>query len=74
MTNLLNIIMALSSVALIGVVLLQNQGSGIGEAFGGGGGANVYRSKRGVEKGLFFLTIVLAVLLVGSILVRLILA
>lgn len=61
-----------SSVGIILTVLLQNQGSGLGDAFGGG--SNVYRSKRGLEKGLFGLTIFLAIMLVASILVRLIIA
>jgi protein translocase SecG subunit len=46
-------------------ILLQQQGSGLGGAFGGEG--NFYRSKRGLEKLLFYTTIVLIVLFVGSV-------
>ncbi|MBU1039007.1 preprotein translocase subunit SecG [Patescibacteria group bacterium] len=46
------------SLLLIVAVLLQNRGAGLGGVFGGEG--NVYRTKRGVEKGLFYATIVLA--------------
>lgn len=45
---------------MITAILLQQRGSGLGAAFGGEG--NVFRTKRGVEKGLFYVTIGLAVL------------
>ena len=48
------------SILLIIAILLQNRGAGLGSAFGGSGG--VYLTKRGLEKKLFILTIVLAVL------------
>ncbi len=47
------------SLLLSGTILVQQQGSGLGGAFGGEG--NVYRSKRGLEKFLFYATIVLAI-------------
>lgn len=49
------------SILLIITVLLQNRGTGLGSAFGGGGGG-VYLTKRGLEKKLFNATIVLAAL------------
>lgn len=48
------------SVLLITVILLQNRGSGVSGVFGGGG--NVYRTKRGLDKTLYKATIVLALL------------
>ena len=54
------IILIVLSVLIVGSVLLQGQGSGIGMAFGGD--SNVYRTKRGVERLLFRGTIVLSVL------------
>lgn len=45
------------ALLLSGVILVQQQGTGLGGAFGGEG--NFYRSKRGVEKFLFYGTIVL---------------
>lgn len=50
------------SVLLIAAVLLQTQGGGISPVFGGGG--EMYRSKRNIEKFLFIATSVLAGLLV----------
>ena len=52
----------LISVLLVTSILLQNRGSGLSSVFGGAG--NIYRTKRGLEKGLFTLTIVLVVLFV----------
>lgn len=47
------------SVALIICVLLQSRGAAVGSAFGGSG--TIYRTKRGLEKGLFRATIILAI-------------
>ncbi|QQS26667.1 preprotein translocase subunit SecG [bacterium] len=72
MIAFLNILTVVSAILIIVVVLVQNQGSGLGDAFGGGG--NVYRSKRGFEKGLFIFTIILGVIFIASILARFIIA
>lgn len=72
MLAFLNVVTIVSAILIIIVVLMQNQGSGLGDAFGGGG--NVYRSKRGFEKVLFFATIALGVIFVGSVLARLVVA
>ncbi len=48
------------SILLIIVILLQSRGTGLGSAFGGSGG--VYLTKRGLEKKLFIITIILSVL------------
>ena len=57
------------SIVLIASILLQHRGTGLGGAFAGE--ANVYRSKRGIEKFLFNSTIVLAIALVVSVLLSL---
>ncbi len=44
-------------------ILLQQRGSGLGGAFGAD--SNVFATKRGIEKGLFVATIVLAILFFG---------
>ncbi|MCA9383305.1 preprotein translocase subunit SecG [Candidatus Dojkabacteria bacterium] len=54
--NILNAIEVFLSVVLIILILLQQQGSGLGTMFGGAGGES-YRSKRGAEKLLFNLSI-----------------
>ena len=59
----LNIAQLVISVALIGVILLQAKGSGLGGVFGQAD--TVYRTKRGVERTLFQLTIALTVIFVA---------
>jgi preprotein translocase subunit SecG len=55
----LNVSQIVLAVALIAVVLFQVRGGGLGGIFGQPG--TVYRTRRGVEKLLFQLTIVLVV-------------
>ena len=56
----IQIVQMIISVALIVVILLQAKGSGgLGGIFGGEGG--VYRTRRGVEKTLFSVTVGLSV-------------
>jgi len=57
------------SVALTAALLLQVRGGGLGGIFGQAD--TVYRTKRGVEKTLFQLTIVLIVLFVAISLIML---
>ena len=55
----LQIIHIIISVLLVTTVLLQQRGSGLGDAFGGD--TAVYTSRRGAEKVLYYLTIVFGV-------------
>jgi preprotein translocase subunit SecG len=48
------------SIVLIGLVLLQAKGGGLGSMFGGDGG--VYKTRRGLEKTVYNATVVFAVL------------
>ena len=57
---ILTIAQIIIAILLIISVILQQRGSQLGIAFGGGGES--YRSKRGLEKFLFYATIVLAVI------------
>ena len=70
---LLDVIQVILAIILIIVVLLQNQGAGLGATFGGEG--NIYRTKRGPEKLPIVtmitgswpaITVVLACLFVGA--------
>jgi preprotein translocase subunit SecG len=58
----LNIAQILVSVALGIVLVLQAKGSGFGAGLGGS--TSMFRTRRGIEKTLFQLTIVLAVIFV----------
>ena len=69
---LLPIIQIILSVLLVVAILLQQRGSGLGSAFGGEG--NVFRTKRGVEKILFYATIGVAVLFFANAILTVFLA
>ncbi|MFA5076056.1 MAG: preprotein translocase subunit SecG [Patescibacteria group bacterium] len=56
---ILSIIQVILAVLLVIAILLQNRGAGMGAVFGGEG--NVYKTKRGAEKILFWSTVVLSV-------------
>lgn len=60
--NPLVLAQAILAVALIASILLQQRGTGLGGTFGGE--VTAYRSRRGIERTLFRLTILLAVLFV----------
>ena len=47
------------AILLIGAILVQQKGTGLGAAFGGEG--NIYRTKRGFEKVIFTSTIILGI-------------
>lgn len=66
MKSLFNILAAVSGVLMTIAILMQQQGSGLGSAFGGE--SNAYRSKRGAEKMLFNGTIILGVVFVLALL------
>lgn len=50
------------SITLIVLIILQAKGTGLSSVFGG---STNYHAKRGVEKTLFYLTIVVAVVFVA---------
>jgi len=62
MQTYLNVAQIVLSIALIVAILLQVRGGGLGGIFGQPD--TVYRTKRGVEKLLFQLTITLVILFV----------
>jgi preprotein translocase subunit SecG len=54
------ILQIIVAVLLIGVILLQAQGSGLSASFGGSGES--FRSRRSIEKFLLYATVILAAL------------
>ena len=67
MVNYLNIALIIISVLLILSVILQSKGAGLGGLSGADTGA-VYTARRGVERTLFRLTIVLSVMFFALVL------
>lgn len=71
MNNFFLIFEIVLGVILVGLIVLQSKGTGLGSTFGGDMG--FYGTKRGAEKMLFILTIIIAGLflltsLVGTLL------
>jgi len=55
---------ATAAIILIVLILLQSKGAGLSELFGGSV-TNIYRTKRGFEKFIYRLTIVMAILFIA---------
>ena len=55
--SLLNIAQITVSIILIILILLQQRGTALGSSFGGGG--EIYSTRRGVQKKMFWATILL---------------
>lgn len=65
--TILNIIEIVLSLLLVGLILLQTKGTGLGNTFGGD--ISFYGTKRGAERILFIATIVTAFLFLVTSLV-----
>ncbi|MEK9133000.1 MAG: preprotein translocase subunit SecG [Patescibacteria group bacterium] len=62
MRSFLIIFQIVVSSLLILTILVQEKGVGLSAAFGGGG--EFYKSKRGLDRGLFIATVVLSLLFI----------
>jgi preprotein translocase subunit SecG len=60
LTLYLNIIQIILSIALITLAVLQSRNSALGRMFGGD--SSIHRTRRGAEKTMFSMTIVIAAL------------
>ncbi|MBI2446872.1 MAG: preprotein translocase subunit SecG [Parcubacteria group bacterium] len=58
----MSIIQIIISALLIGAILLQARGSGLSSVFGGE--STFYHTRRGMEKIIFWATIILAILFI----------
>ena len=54
------------AISLIVTILLQQTGAGLGGAFGGADSMSGFHERRGAEKTLFYITIILAILFTVS--------
>ncbi len=61
------------SVILVILILLQRTDASMGAAFGGSGSESVERTRRGAERSIFQLTIVVGILFLVSILASILL-
>lgn len=58
----IRVIQIILSIAVIIFILLQARGAGLGSAFGGSSAGSVFKTRRGVERLIFNLTIVFVIL------------
>jgi preprotein translocase subunit SecG len=58
----IRIVQIILCVAVIIFILLQVRGAGLGSAFGGSSAGSVFKTRRGVERLVFNMTIVFVVL------------
>ena len=74
LSNALQIIQIIISLALIIVIILQARGQGLGSLFGGtDAGMGITKTRRGLEKTLFQITIILAALFLLNAVIQLML-
>lgn len=72
MKSLLPYIQLILSVLLVAAVLLQRTGAQVGGAFGGSDNfSSAFHTRRGLEKGLFVVTIIIGILFAVSALIGL---
>lgn len=69
--SILQIVTIVSAVLMIFAILLQQRGASLGAGFGSSG--ELFTTRRGIDKNLFEVTIILSVIFVLSILAGLIL-
>ncbi len=67
----LQFIQILTSVALIVVIILQAQGQALGGLFGGPDSMGITKTRRGLEKTLFQITVGLAVAFLANAIIQL---
>jgi len=58
-----SIALIITSIALVASIILQSKGVGLGGLTGGDAGG-VFTARRGIEKTLFYITIILSILFV----------
>lgn len=68
---ILQIITIVLSLILILIILIQQRGAGLGGAFGGDSG--VYRTRRGAERFIFRLTIIVSLLFAAAVIASVVL-
>lgn len=68
---ILQVTMIVSGILMVAAILLQQRGASLGAGFGGS--SELYTTRRGFDKNLYEVTIILAVVFVLSILAGLLL-
>ena len=72
--SILPFVQIIVSVTIIVFILLQQRGTALGSAFGGGGDGGFYATRRGIQQKLYWATIVLATVFFTLAIVNLIIS
>ena len=67
--TILQIVMIASAILMVVSILLQQRGATLGAGFGASG--ELYTTRRGIDKNLFEVTVIFAVIFILSILISL---
>ncbi len=74
LSDALQVIQIILSVAMVVVIILQARGLGLGSLFGGGdAGMGITKTRRGLERTLFQITIILGALFLLNAVIQLML-
>lgn len=73
MSLYVNVALIITSIALIASVILQSKGAGLGGLTGSDAGG-VFSARRGIEKTLFWITIILSVVFFALVITAVIVA
>jgi preprotein translocase subunit SecG len=65
MNNLFHIITIASMLLMTLLILLQTRGASLGAGFGGSG--ELFTARRGIDKSMHQMTIILAIIFIGSL-------
>ena len=71
LSDALKIVQIVISLGLVTLIILQARGTGLGSLFGGTGGGAVQKTRRGLEKTFFQMTVVLSVLFIVNAILQL---
>jgi preprotein translocase subunit SecG len=69
--QVLQLVQIIISVTLSGLVLLQAKGGGLGSLMGGSDGGGIAKTRRGLEKTVYNITVLLAVLFIANAILQL---
>lgn len=72
MVSYLPFIQIIVSILIVALVLLQQRGTALGSAFGGGGEGGFYATRRGIQQKLYWTTIILGVIFIALAIVNLV--
>ncbi|NDJ79338.1 MAG: preprotein translocase subunit SecG [Chloroflexi bacterium] len=69
--NALQFIQIVTSISLIVVIILQAQGQGLGNLFGSSDSMGITKTRRGLEKTLFQITVGLSIAFLANAIIQL---